>query len=379
MTSARLRIGVRAGALSSALIVLGAVPAGAATQAPALSPGCDEAADGRVTCTFTAPTTGDANVVEVPANVTSAQMTLRGGAGGAGVFQFLLGPTPDASPGGAGGTAVATVEVAPGSDLEVRVGGAGQDGVDGGAGGAGGGGAGSVFGIPQVALGVGGGGGGGSEVRVGGTNPASDNPLVAAGGGGGGGSGFPLSLIPGPGPGGAGGGEAGASAPGIDLGLGSIAGGGAGGTQTTGGAGGTLLPALPVIEGEAGARGVGGDAPTAVVPGIIDGTGAGGGGGGLFGGGAGSLFSGGGGGSGFGPAGTTFGTGPDPAAAFSAAALPDGEVLIEFAAPEDEDGEGGGSGGGDDGGEAGGGGLDPCSDVTRLTVSDRAPLVPLSC
>lgn len=393
MTSVRIRTGVRAGALTSALLVLGAVPAGAVTQRPALSPGCTEGTGGRVTCTFTSPTTGDAPIVDVPNRVTEATITVRGGAGGDGATATLFGP-PVTSPGGAAGTAVATLTVDPAKDLEVRVGGAGQSGLDGGAGGVGGGagGAGSSVGLPPIVALLGGGGGGGSEVRVAGTDPASDNPLVAAGGGGGGGSGL-FGLIPGPGPGGAGGGASGESAPGIDIGIGEIAGGGEGGTATAGGAGGTLLDGVAgLIEGEAGSRGTGGAAATDILPGLsVGGTGAGGGGGGYFGGGGGSVLSGGGGGSGFGPDGTVFGTGPAPAAPFTESALPDGEVIIEFAAPEPEDdgssggaggedGDGGGAGGGgDNGGEAGGGGVDPCSDVARITVSDRLPLIPLSC
>jgi hypothetical protein len=372
MTSARVRAGAQTGALISVVLLLGAVPAGAVTQqGSGLSAGCQRITAERVTCTYTNPTASPI-VVNVPDGATSATMSVRGGAGGPGV---VTSPAPSGSAGsagGAGGFARATISVDPARNLEVRVGGAGQPGADGGAGGVGGGpggrgSSGDLFGLLTVR---GGGGGGGSEVRVAGTNPATDNPLIAAGGGGGGGSSFPL-LGPsaGPGPGGAGGGAEGVAAPGITLGVGTIAGGGEGGTQTTGGAAGSLLPAVPFpIVGAPGTRGAGGDASTFSLAPLFTGTGAGGGGGGYFGGGGGSIFSGGGGGSGFGPAGTTFDSGPNASGAFSAAALPDGEVVIEFVAPATETG----------GQNSGPGTPVPCG-VTNLAVSDRTPTTPLGC
>jgi hypothetical protein len=379
MTAAHIRsvarTGARLGALTSALVVLGAVPAGAVTgQGSALSAGCVRGDDGKVTCTYTSATATPITV-HVPANVTGALMTLRGGAGGDGAFVFA--PQPQLSgttPGGAGGTASATVPVLAGHDLLVSVGGAGQAGADGGAGGVGGGagGKGTALVVPGVFVFAGGGGGGGSEVRVVGTDPATVNPLIAAGGGGGAGSGFAVFQEGDAGgtTGGSGGGATGGAASALDLTgeFGGVAGGGAGGTQTAGGAGGQLLPAdAGSFAGADGKRGTGGDASDSPLEGLAPGTGAGGGGGGYYGGGGGSLFTGGGGGSGFGPSGTTFGTGPAPTtppAPFAAAAVPDGEVVIVFDAPEPEQQ---------------GAGQPVCGVSTTIAVSDRIPLSPLGC
>ncbi|WP_344600720.1 glycine-rich protein [Sporichthya brevicatena] len=278
-----------------------------------------------VTCTFT--DTAGAITLDVPDGVTSVEMAVRGGSGGSGQTASPFLPEPLVTPGGLGGTATATVPVDPATDLEIRVGGAGQDGADGGAGGAHGGAAGTTLNVLVLAL-QGGGGGGGSEVRVAGTDPAADDPLIAAGGGGGGGGGFFGSAEAG-----AGGGTTGGDAPN----------GGFGGTQTEGGAGAGLIP--NILTGESGSRGQGGAALVL--------TGGGGGGGGYYGGGgAGAdlqslIGGGGGGGSGFGPDSVSFGVASDPG---------DGEVVLRFTLPDPDDGTGGGTGDPDDGDDGGSGG-----------------------
>jgi hypothetical protein len=154
--------------------------------------------------------------------------------------------------------------------------------------------------------------------------------------------------------------------------------GGKGGTQTVGGAGGAIIGSDPPQAGNKGIRGVGGDAPTDTGAGAL--TGAGGGGGGFFGGGSGSQLSGGGGGSGFGPEGTKFGTDPATPAPFTAAALPDGEVVIIFVIPKVVAPEGPGQNPGKTPEPGNGGaGKGPCDDVTRLAVTDRVPQLPLGC
>ncbi len=341
MKAAHLGVGGRAGVLTSVLLVLSATPAGAVSQQAKSDDGCERRADNRVACTFTEPTTAPIRV-QVPAGVTSALMAVRGGAGGAGAVQMPDGHVGvSESPGGPGGTATATIPLRPGQDLDVRVGGAGHSGPDGGDGGLGGGGTGCTLNFISSNViqgsGGGGGGGGGSEVRVGGSNPAAADPLIAAGGGGGGGSGFfgaqePVAY---PGPGGAGGGRTGAAAPSIEMGDDVFGGGGPGGTPSAGGeVGGAKAPGLPPAMGNSGVRGQGGDAGMLAIPKMFEaGTGGGGGGGGgYFGGAAGSLFAGGGGGSGFGPVGTTFGTG-----ASRESAPKDGQVVIVFDAPTDQD------------------------------------------
>lgn len=327
--------GARTAALTSVLVVLGAVPAGAASG-PGARDACERRADGRTACTFTEPTTAPLRI-HVPAGVTSALMSVRGGAGGAGAIQLPDGQYGvSESPGGPGGTATATIPLRPGQSLDVRVGGAGQSGTDGGDGGLGGGGTGCTLNFASSNVvqgsGGGGGGGGGSEVRIGGSNPASEDPLIAAGGGGGGGSGIfgVQDPVPHPGPGGAGGGRTGAAAPSIEMGDDVFGGGGSGGTPSAGGdVGGAKAPGLPPAMGNSGVRGQGGDAGMLAIPKTFEaGTGGGGGGGGgYFGGAAGSVFAGGGGGSGFGPNGTTFGIGPVGAS--------DGQVVILFDAPKD--------------------------------------------
>lgn len=323
------------GALTSFFVVLGAMPAGAVITEPvALTKGCAQKKDRSVVCTFTRAS-GGAITVDVPDGVTTARLSVRGGAGGRGLFESDSLVPSGTNAGGSGGTASITLPVDAAKDLLVIVGAAGQSGADGGAGGdgAGPGGRGSVGVFAGSMVVRGGGGGGASEVRVAG----AAEPLVVAGGGGGGGSGLPLNgLLPFPvGPGGIGGGVNGAPGPSVNVGNGqAIAGGGAGGSQTAGGTGGAFVLGVPAgVVGATGTRGAGGDAAPEV-PGLFaGGTGAGGGGGGYYGGGGGSAFAGGGGGSGFGPPDTRYGSGPNTPTSFVAAALSDGEVVIEFAPP----------------------------------------------
>jgi hypothetical protein len=341
MPSARTSSGLRAGALTSVIVVVGAGPAGATIAAhPHLSAGCAARPDGSVVCAYSRPS-AQAVVVDVPDGVTSARISVRGGSGGLGSIDFGSVVPATTTPAGAGGSAAAVLRVDPAKNLEVRVGGAGASGIDGGAGGVGGGpgGKGSVGTFAGGAVVRGGGGGGGSEVRIAGTDPATADPLIAAGGGGGGGSGppFPRFLPLTGGPGGAGGGVNGAPGGAINSGTrfgGAFAGGGSGGSQSAPGAGGALVVGVPVAcVGADGTRGAGGDA-VQEMPGLFaGGTGAGGGGGGYYGGGGGSAFTGGGGGSGFGPSGTRFGSGLNSTSEFRHGSLTNGEVIIEFAPP----------------------------------------------
>jgi hypothetical protein len=333
MPSARTSAGAGTGALTSVFVVLGALPAGAVTgQGAGLSPGCFGYDDGTVVCIYGRPSAGPITV-DVPAGVISARITVRGGHGGKGQVEFPVFGTSTA-PGGPAGSASATVPLDPAKNLEVRVGGAGASGPQGGAGGVNGGGQGSVGTFAGVMTVRGGGGGGGSEVRIAGTDPATENPLIAAGGGGGGGCGFPgPAVLPFfAGPGGVGGGINGGPGAGAKVGDGqSIFGGGYGGSQTGAGLGGALVPGVPSPVVANGSKGAGGNA-AAEMPGLGAG-GAGGGGGGYYGGGGGSAFSGGGGGSGFGPPGTRYGSGPNTPTGFGAASPADGEVIIVFAPP----------------------------------------------
>jgi hypothetical protein len=221
--------------------------------------------------------TGAPQTFIVPAGVTSLTIDALGAQGG---------QAEDATGGGLGGEALATIAVAPGELLQINVGGQPPSGNPA-PGGFNGGGAGGTASGPGT-LNGGGGGGGASDVRQGGTALAN-RVVVAGGGGGGGGSAGPCT-------GGAGGGSAGGDgSPCSNL-------EGHGGTQ--------IAPGAPGNSGGgAGASGTGG------AGGDFSGGGGGthsggGGGGGLFGGGGGSgsasFFAGGGGGggSGFTPAGT---------------------------------------------------------------------------
>lgn len=215
----------------------------------------------------------------VPAGVTSVQVTLVGGAGGAG---------SGGAPGGSPATATATLTVSPGETLYGEVAGNGQAVVGfenaGGYNGGGGGGEHSFGGAG------GGGGGGASDIRA---CPAAALPsacegrislasrlIVAAGGGGGGGSGLPSSTA-----GGNGGPSDQAGSPGHGDGHGDV--GGSGGQRAVlsagGEAGGPSAECNPKTgercptAGQLGAGGPGGGGAWA--------GGGGGGGGGVFGGG----------------------------------------------------------------------------------------------
>ncbi len=171
-------LGNRGAMTAMAAAALGAV---GAAMGPAL-------ADGAETASRSFTTAGE-HAFLVPAGVTSLQVTLVGGNGGAG---------KGGATGGAGATDTATLAVSPGETLYAEVAGDGQAAITTeNAGGYGGGGSGGErpFG------GTGGGGGGGaSDLR---TCPASASPsacegrttfasrlIVAAGGGGGGGNGL---------------------------------------------------------------------------------------------------------------------------------------------------------------------------------------------
>jgi hypothetical protein len=202
--------------------------------------------------------TGSEQLFTVPAGVVAITIDATGAAGGKGSGAEELGPARSM-----GGRTTATVSVAPGRLLTVRVGGSGQDGRSPStAGGFNGGGA---------SAGNGGGGGGASSVRDG------SIPLVIAGGGGGGGGSIDVLG----GVGGAGGGLT--AAAGESAGL-VGGGGGGGGTQAAGGGGGTKGNPGGT-DGTAGIAGSGGVGGIAVAGNAV--RGGGGGGGGYFGGGGG--------------------------------------------------------------------------------------------
>jgi hypothetical protein len=183
---------------------------------------------------------------EVPAGVDEIEVTAFGAGGGHGFASASNGVDTDAATGGTsglGGSVIATVAVAPGEVLQVRVGGRGGDGGSGSAGVAGfnGGGEGGheIDSCVGVDLAISGGGGGGSsDLRQ---EPFGDSErVVVAGGGGGGGSPYALAIVSSPtlvevtdgGSGGGGGGIDGMS------GIGAVPGGGA--TQTQPGVAGSL-------------------------------------------------------------------------------------------------------------------------------------------
>ena len=239
--------------------------------------------------------TGAAQTWTVPEGVCAVTITAFGASGASAVSQ---GQFPSVTGlGGVGGSAVGTIEVTPGENLEIRVGGQAQ-GVTGGFNGGG-------AGRQELALGATGGGGGASDLRRGGSALA-DRVLVAGGGGGGAGAGsIDNTASISAGSGGPGGGLSGS--PG-----GNGAYGGGGGTPAAGGAAGTGGAGGP---GSADSGGTGGAVNVLVSAGF-----GGGGGGGWFGGGGGGAAAsvsasnggGGGGGSGYGPAGTTFGVASGP-------------------------------------------------------------------
>jgi Glycine rich protein len=215
---------------------------------------------------------GTPAVYVVPVTVCRVRIDLVGAAGG--------GAGAAGTP-GLGGRVVATVTVAPGEVLHVRVGGVGGTAVDavaGGGGWNGGGAGGAAADAPSGEPGrAGSGGGGATDVREGG-DALGNRIVVAAGGGGGGGRGIG-------GPPGTGGGDGGAT-----VGVGGLAAagsanpatGGGGGTQTAGGRAGRNAPDREV-SALGGALGSGGRGARGGV------SGGGGGGGGLFGGGGGGA------------------------------------------------------------------------------------------
>jgi gliding motility-associated-like protein len=202
--------------------------------------------------------TGGAQTWTVPAGVTSISVDMSGAKGG---NQSAYGGA-----GGSGGRLQSTYPVTPGQVLNLFVGGASTSTI----GGYNGGGSG-----PTASTTYGGGGGGASDIRIGGT--ALANRILVAGGGGGAGT----DCFSNTNPGGAGGGLVGAH--GWDCNTQGTTYVGKGGTQSAGGATGTLSP------GTAGSLGTGGNGSA---------TYGGGGGGGYFGGGGGA-YGGGGGGSSF--------------------------------------------------------------------------------
>jgi glycine rich protein/type IX secretion system substrate protein/PKD domain-containing protein len=210
--------------------------------------------------------TGGAQTFTVPAGITSIMFDAAGGNGGSDNVSGTPNP-------GLGGRMQGTLNVAPGTLLNIYVGGKGFDGSPfGAAGGFNGGG--SATNYPGV--GCGGAGGGASDIRL--TGSGLTDRVVVAGGGGGNGYDSPFGAYAG----GDGGGLTGANS------MANIGGSSAmGGTQVLGGAH-ASLPGW--VNGGNGTAGTGGD-------GSVEGV-SGGGGGGLYGGGGG-VWNGGGGGSSF--------------------------------------------------------------------------------
>ncbi len=211
--------------------------------------------------------TGSAQTWTVPDGITSIDVTLTGAEGGVSYYDASRG-----SHAGRGGKVTATLAVTPGQVLNLYVGGKGQDftnvsGVQA-MGGYNGGGNGGAYGYYSA------GGGGASDIRIGGTS-LSDRVIVA-GGGGANGYGYYGTQ------GGHGGGTTGANGEAY-----SSYGAATGGSQTSGGIGGTYSSSSSVYQGDAGTLGQGGEGSYYY--------GGGGGGGYYGGGGAGYLGSGGGG------------------------------------------------------------------------------------
>lgn len=206
--------------------------------------------------------TGGIQTWTVPMNVTSVNFDVMGAAGGN--DDYTGAPNP-----GKGGRVQGTLSVAPLSNLNIVVGGRGNDGSALGASGGYNGGGNTYF----YFVGCGGAGGGASDIRIGGT-ALSDRKVVAGGGAGSGAEPTGSKY------GGAGGGLTGGNSENNDFGANAK-----GGTQTAGGAS-AVYPGW--LSGAAGTSGMGGDGSTQGV--------SGGGGGGYFGGGGG-VWSGGGGGS----------------------------------------------------------------------------------
>lgn len=276
------------------------------SSAAVTSPSC-VTASGTTTCTYSY--TGAEQSFTVPAGVTSATFSAYGAKGGI---------DGDFHPGGLGARATATIAVSPGSMIEVDVGGRGVDGTltgVSGAGGFNGGGAGgaSVGDASTDNAPAPGGGGGASDLRMGTCAATSscglDARVLVGGGGGGAGAAGTIDTQ-----GGGGGYPAGGDGHDVDPTrpfLPRTAGGGSGGTQSTGGPGGAGESGCGETAGGTGAAGTGGQGGNAQTD-ATKADGGGGGGGGYYGGGGGGggcqgdEGGGGGGGSSFGPNDATF-------------------------------------------------------------------------
>jgi hypothetical protein len=213
----------------------------------------------------------------VPSGVTEIFVEAFGAQGGNGTI-------PN-SAGGFGGSSSGTLAVTPGDVLTIYVGGQGTSnttnsctGLPGGFNGGGDGGS-ATDGCPNQFAGAG--GGGASDVRLGGVT-LNDRVIVAGGGAGGGGGTQNQPMQ---------GGDGGGLTGGDGRNNFGAVGGGKGGTQTSGGAGGTDSNSGSLSQGDSGTFGNGGNGDT------FDFGGGGGGGGGYYGGGGGcGFFEGGGGG-----------------------------------------------------------------------------------
>lgn len=244
-------------------LTLGTMPAVCAGVTSATIPFSGLSNVGPDTVTFSY--TGSMQSWTVPSNVTSVKFDVMGAAGGTGNYAGATAP-------GKGGRIEGILSVAPGSSMNIFVGGQGENGSMLGAAGGYNGGGDAFF----YYFGCGGAGGGASDIRIGGTSLADRK--VVAGGGGGDGSDDNITALAG----GAGGGLTGGAS---DA---HVAGGHSnGGTQTNGGAPATYTGWSP---GAYGVSGVGGNGSSQGY--------SGGGGGGYYGGGGG-IWTGGGGGSSF--------------------------------------------------------------------------------
>jgi uncharacterized protein YjdB len=232
--------------------------------------------------TFTFSYTGGMQTWVVPPGVTSVGFDVQGAsAGQAGPIGGPIG----ASTVGLGGRVQGTLNVTPGTTLNIFVGGQGQTGTATGvAGGYNGGGNTST----HLSVYSGGSGGGASDIRVTGI-ALTDRVVVGAGGGGAGwNSSCPFYGGTSPQPGGDGGGLTGASVTTCPLGGYTIT-DATGGDQVSGGIGGLVYPGFPLYApGDPGVLGAGGS--TAIPP--LDPGISGGGGGGYYGGGAGCWMGG---------------------------------------------------------------------------------------
>lgn len=229
----------------------------------------------------------------VPAGISSLNFDVQGARGGR--DNVTTSPNP-----GYGARVQGTLAVTTGEQLNLFVGGKGDDGASSGATGGFNGGGDAFF----YSYGCGGAGGGASDIRV--TGSSFTDRVVVAGGGGGNGWDLPGPLF-----GGAGGDNTGGnSAPNA---VGSV---GGGGTQTAGGAGATYTVWMPGMDGSLGTGGNGS------LQGI-----SGGGGGGYYGGGGG-VWTGGGGGSSYSDIGSTSGVSVIPGYDSS-----NGKIIISYLIP----------------------------------------------